>query len=120
MRYKGIKGKAWESVRKYVRKREKHCYTCGAKNLTGQNAQTGHYIPVALAGSNNSLSWDEKQIHLQCGRCNGAGQGQQVSYRRHLVTDYGEEAVQELEKRRWRIDPIKDWGKVILRYEDML
>jgi 5-methylcytosine-specific restriction endonuclease McrA len=113
MRYKGIKGKVWETVRKYVKSKEKDCYTCGAKNLIGQNAQAGHFIPVALAGSNNTLSWDPRQIHLQCGRCNGAGQGQAVAYRLHLVTDYGEKIVKELEARRWKVDPIKDWNAII-------
>ena len=120
MRYKGPKGKAWEAVKLYVRSKEKDCYTCGAKNLAAKNAQAGHYLPVALVGSNNTLSWDERQIHLQCGYCNGAGQGQQVLYRRRLATDYGEEMVQEFEKRRWKVDPIKDWGKVRLHYESML
>lgn len=120
MRYRGLKGKCWNAVKQYVRKKEKDCYTCPARNLQGQNAQAGHYIPVALAGSSNTLSWDERQIHLQCGRCNGAGQGMQVQYRLHLVDDYGEKTVQELEKRRWKVDPIKDWGKVIAHYESML
>ncbi len=120
MRYKGIKGKAWESVRQYVRAKEKDCYTCPAKRLIGINAQCGHYIPVALAGSNNTLSWDERQIHLQCSRDNGVGQGQAVSYRAHLVRDYGEEIVKELEARRWRVDPIKDWKAVIVHYQKLL
>ncbi len=117
MRYKGPKGKAWEAVKQYVRKKEKHCYTCPSRNLQGQNAQAGHYIPVALAGSSNTLSWDERQIHLQCGHCNGAGQGMQVQYRLRLVNDYGEETVHEFEKRRWKVDPIKNWELVIYRYE---
>ncbi len=120
MRYKGLKGKAWEAVRLYIRTNEKDCFTCGSKNLQGQNFQCGHYIPVALSGSNNTLSWDEKQIHAQCGRCNGAGQGQQVAYRAHLVTIYGEAMVKELEARRWKVDPIKNWQEIIDRYETLL
>lgn|SRR3990167_6774072 len=112
-RYKGIKGKVWEQVKKYVRYHEKNCYTCDKKSLVGQNHQAGHFIPVALAGSNNTLSWDKRQIHAQCGRCNSAGQGQQVAYRLHLVRDYGERIVKELEKRRWKVDPIKDWDKIM-------
>lgn len=119
MRYKGLKGKAWEAVKAYTRAKEKDCYTCPARNLNGVNAQCGHYIPVALAGSNNTLSWDEKQIHLQCSRDNGAGQGQAVAYRAHLVRDYGEEVVKELESRRWKVDPIKNWQEVIDRYDNL-
>lgn len=117
MRYKAEKGHAWNAVKSYVRKKEKHCYTCPAKNLKGQNAQAGHYIPVALAGSNNTLSWDERQIHLQCGYCNGVGQGQQVAYRLHLVRDYGEAVVEEIEKARWKVSPIKDWQEVTNRFK---
>ena len=113
MRYKGIKGKAWESVKASVRRRERDCYTCPAKKLEGINAQAGHFLPVAIVGSNNVLSWDSRQIHMQCSRCNGVGQGQQVAYRAHLVRDYGEEVVKELEERRWKVDPIKNWQEVI-------
>ena len=119
-RYTGLKGKAWDAVKAYVRAKEKDCYTCPAKELAGGNAQAGHFIPVALAGSNNRLSWDERQIHLQCGHCNGPGQGQQVIYRARLVLDYGEAAVAEMEARRWRVDPIKDWQEVIARFQSLL
>lgn len=119
MRYGGIKGKAWESVRPYVRAKEKDCYTCPAKDLEAQNAQAGHFIQVALAGSNNRLSWDETQIHLQCGRCNGPGQGMAVTYRTRLVHDYGEPHVIELEKRRWKVDPIKNWQEIIDHFDNL-
>lgn len=119
MRYKGQKGKAWEKVKEYVRAREKDCYTCPSKNLRGINAQAGHFLPVGLVGSNNTLSWDERQIHLQCSRCNGVGQGQAVAYRTRLVKDYGEENVQELEARRWKVDKVKNWQEVIEHYENL-
>lgn len=120
MRYKGKKDKAWEAVKTYTRAKEKHCYTCEAKNLQGINAQAGHYLPVAIVGSNNTLSWDERVIHLQCGRCNGAGQGQQVQYRNHLLKDYGETMVSEFEARRWKVDKVKDWQKIIDHYQTLL
>lgn len=119
MRYKGLKGKAWEQVRIYVKSKEKDCYTCLARTLQGINAQAGHYLPVGLVGSNNTLSWDERQIHLQCSRCNGVGQGQQVAYRRRLVEFYGEKVVKELEARRWKVDPIKNWQAVIDYYKEL-
>lgn len=119
MRWKGEKAKAWEAVRIYVKAKEKDCYTCPSKALEGINAQAGHYLPVGLVGSNNKLSWDERQIHLQCSRCNGVGQGMAVSYRTALLKEYGEETVKELEARRWKIDPIKDWQKVIEHYQTL-
>ena len=115
MRYKGDKGKAWESVKARTRKKEKHCYTCNSKNLEGINAQAGHYRPVAIVGSNNKRAWDERFIHLQCSRCNGAGQGEQVKYREHLVQDYGEELVEKYDKAidAKRIDKVTDWKAII-------
>lgn len=114
MRYKGIKGKCWMALRKKVfEKYGTDCYTCPAKALTAYNLQAGHFLPVGLVGSNNTLSWDIGQIRPQCGRCNGVGQGMQVEFRAHLVKDLGEEAVVEFEKRRWKVDPIKDWEKLL-------
>lgn len=112
MRYKGAKAKAWEAVKRYTRRVSMDCYTCPKKNLTDPNA--GHYQPVAVVGSNNRLAWDERFIHTQCSHCNGAGQGQQVKYREHLVKDYGEEIVAEYDRRVYGkyVDPIKDWVAV--------
>ena len=121
MRYKGKKAKAWEAVKARTRRKEKHCYTCPAKWLEGANAQSGHYQPVAIVGSNNTRAWDERFIHLQCSRCNGAGQGMQVSYRRHLVRDYGEEVVVQYDKevKAKKVSPVKDWDAIIKGYGKM-
>lgn len=113
MRYKGEKGKAWEAVKQYVRHHEKHCYTCPAKNLVGINAQAGHYKAVAIVGSNNTRSWDKRFIHLQCSRCNGAGQGMATEYRKHLVAQYGDEVVAEFDDNYRKVSPVKSWPRVI-------
>lgn len=116
MRYKGIKGKAWEAVKKWCRANYKDCYTCPATNLVSYNAQAGHCFPVGYVGSNNTLSWDKRQIRLQCGHCNGAGQGMQAVFKANLIKEYGEEVVAELEARQRRVDPIKDWQAIIDSY----
>lgn len=107
-RYKGKKGTAWNYVKKIVREREKDCYTCGAKNLQSYNAQAGHYQPVGLVGSNNKKSWDLRFIRLQCGRCNGVGQGMQGQFRKKLVEELGEEVVDDFDKRVMskEVDPV--------------
>lgn len=119
MRYKGDKGKAWEAVKAWSRRSFKDCYTCGAKDIVSKNAQAGHYRPVAIVGSNNRKAWDERFIRLQCSRCNGAGQGEQVAYRARLVKDLGEEAVYAYDRAviAKTVDPIKDWRAVRLRFE---
>lgn len=119
MRYTGEKGKAWEAVKAWVRRGKHDCYTCGHKNLQTFNLQAGHYLPVGHVGSNNKLSWDEHQIRAQCGRCNGPGQGMQTEFRMGLVKEYGEAFVKELDARRFKVDPVKDW-KAVKDYFDTL
>lgn len=121
MRYKGIKGKAWEAVKAWCRRTYKHCYTCPARDLQGRNADTGHYQPVALVGSNNHLAWDSDFIRLQCSHCNGAGQGQQVIFRKNLVKEHGEEAVAafDAQVRGKVVNPVKDWQAIIDHYKSL-
>lgn len=121
MRYKGIKGKAWEAVKAWSRRTYKDCYTCVAKSIVSYNAQAGHYQPVALVGSNNKLAWDERFIRLQCGHCNGAGQGMQVEFRRGLVKEHGETVVAEFDRQVAGkfVNPLKDWKEVIERFNSL-
>lgn len=113
MRYAGVKGRAWEAVKRYVRSKEKDCYTCPAKNLEAYNAQAGHYKPVSLVGSNNRWSWHPTFIHLQCGRCNGAGAGMPHEYEARLRREFGDAVVDEFEANYRRVNPIKDWDSII-------
>lgn len=121
LRYKGIKGRAWEAVKKSVRRRETDCYTCPKKDLiaNGFKADAGHYFPVGHTGSNNKLSWHPRLIHLQCSRCNGPGQGMQNEYRAHLIRDYGEEFIEEIHARRYKTDPVKNWEEVIETFNSL-
>lgn len=116
-RWKGKKGKCWNLIRQIVfKKYGTNCFTCPRTNLVGTNLQCGHYLTVAVVGSNNRLSWDINQLRPQCSYCNGVGQGEQVRFRFGLVKQLGEEKVQELEARRHKIDPIKNWDKF---YEEL-
>lgn len=121
MRYKGIKAKAWEAVKRSVRRREVDCYTCPRKDLlaNGLKADAGHYKPVALVGSNNKLSWHPDFIHLQCSTCNGPGQGMALEYREHLERDLGKDAVQWFEDHWRKVNPVKDWQEVINTFDSL-
>lgn len=122
MRYKGIKGKVWEAVKAWSRRNYTNCYTCPAEYLEGQNAQAGHYRPVAIVGANNKKAWDKRFIRLQCGRCNGAGQGQQVTFRRNLVKEHGEKIVAQFDKEvnARKVDPVENWQEIIEEYEKLV
>lgn len=121
MRYRGIKGRAWNSVKQWCRRTYEHCYTCPARDLEGQNAQSGHYQPVAIVGSNNKLAWDSRFIRFQCSRCNGAGQGQQVIFRKNLVKEHGEKVVAEYDRKVKGkfVNPVKDWQEIILFFDSL-
>lgn len=115
MRYAGIRGEAWESVREGNKRREKDCYTCGKKDLVGSDAQSGHYRPVAIVGAYNVWSWDTRTVHLQCADCNGPKKGAREQYRAHLIRDYGRDFVEALDKEidQRRSNPVQSWAKVI-------
>lgn len=120
-RYKGEKGKAWEVVKKYIRERDKwKCFTCHKRITIPQDAQAGHWIPVGVCGSNNTLGWDERNIHLQCHKCNCNRGGWGERYTEMMEIKYGKEVVEELRKRRFKIDPIKDWVKMKEDYKKKL
>lgn len=121
MRYKGIKGKAWESVKRSVRRRETDCYTCFKTDLlaNGYKADSGHYKPVALVGSNNKLSWHPAFIHLQCATCNGSGQGMAREYEAHLRQDFGDELVDWFESNWRKTNPVKNWQEVIDLFDSL-
>jgi len=83
----------------YVRHRDNGvCYTCGVQRMPSE-MQAGHYISrVHLV-----LRWDETNVKCQCPKCNLFMQGNAVSYREHLVADYGDDAVKALEESRHEI-----------------
>jgi len=121
MRYKGEKGRAWEEVKKWTRRKYKHCYTCKARNIVSYNAQSGHYQPVGLVGSNNNLAWDEDFIRLQCGRCNGTGQGMQVVFRKNLVKEHGEKKVAEYDRQVLGkfVNKVENWTIIKEKFKNL-
>lgn len=121
MRYKKLKGKAWNAVKAWCRRTYKHCYTCPARNLESYNAQAGHYQPVGLVGSNNKLAWDSRFIRFQCGYCNGTGQGMQVIFRKNLVKEHGEKVVAEYDRqvKGKFVNPVKSWQEIITHFENL-
>lgn len=119
MRWKGDKGRAWESVRKYIRLRDgDRCFTC-QRSGPEWSYDTGHCWPVSLVGSNNTLSWDERVIAVQCKYCNGVGQGMQEMFVANLISKYGPKTVNELRARIHKVDPVRNWKEVRKHFDDL-
>ena len=102
----------------YIRHRDRGvCYTCGVQKMPSE-MQNGHYISrVCLA-----LRYDEINNNCQCYSCNCMKHGDLVTYREHLVKDYGEDVVKDLEARRHEtVKHSPDWyHQMITHYQGML
>lgn len=85
----------------YIRKRDSGlpCISCGSSNPN----QAGHYLS---AGHHSVHRFNEKNVHLQCTRCNMYLSGNPISYRINLVKKIGADQVEILEgtrhnKKKW-------------------
>lgn len=87
---------------KYIRLRESvdgyvKCYTCGAV-MRWQDATVGHFIKRQFLG----VRFDERNVKIQCRRCNYFLQGNDSVFAEKLKEEYGENIldVLELEKNK--------------------
>lgn len=101
------KKKADLAVSMYVRKSAEtklgvECYTCG-KYFPVKNIQCGHFIPRSF----NTTRFNLMNLHPQCVGCNVFKKGDLITYREHLVRDYGEEKVKLLEEMRHKLKQFK-------------
>ena len=86
---------------RYIRLRDKgQCYTCPKKDEP-KKMQCGHFNPRQYL----STRWDERNNHCQCYACNMLYNGQPSRYAQHLIEDFGEEIINELEGNR--LKPVK-------------
>lgn len=74
------------------------CYTCDRIVDVVHKGDSGHYKSRGMGGS-SGLYFNVKAIRLQCKRCNGFEGGMPKEFREHLVREYGESQVKELELR---------------------
>lgn len=66
------------------------CISCSNPNPT----DAGHYRSV---GAHPELRFEEKNVNLQCRKCNGYWGGNLIEYRKGLLNKYGVEVVKWLE-----------------------
>ncbi len=74
------------------------CYTCGVKKHY-KEMQAGHYIKRSY----KSLKFSEKNVRVQCPRCNLFLDGNQDEFAIRLEQEYGQGILQELNKLKWEM-----------------
>ena len=100
--------KAQKAFNAFIRQRDKDkgCISCG-----GSVDHAGHYFSQ---GRYTHLRYDEMNVNGQCVGCNNFKHGNLIMYRMGLIQRYGEDAVNELERKATQ-DPIRRWGREELR-----
>lgn len=102
---------------RFIRWRDKgQCYTCPKKD-DPKFMQCGHFNPRQYL----STRYDERNNHCQCYACNMLYNGQPSRYAQHLIEDFGQGIINELEKDRlkavkldinWYLEKIEHYEKM--------
>jgi hypothetical protein len=71
------------------------CYTCG-NSKPYELTDAGHYV----SRQHSATRWLPMNCKPQCRGCNRFNHGRPIDFREHLVAEYGELAVVELEQQR--------------------
>jgi len=85
-----LKDNAWQTFSKYIRTRDKRCFTC-----KGGSENAGHF-------HHNCLDFDEENIHGQCVRCNKYLSGNLSVYAINLLRLLGKRKFDALTIRHYR------------------
>jgi len=72
------------------------CYTCG-KFGEPKNFHASHYIDR----THKTTRWDERNVKPACVYCNTFREGNKDEFALHLIKDYGQEILDELNKSKW-------------------
>ena len=122
------KAKAWKQCSRYCRLRDaldyckKHgidlhqfsrpediigaCATCGAVK-SWYLMDAGHFISRG-AGGVSGVYFDERNVNLQCKRCNAFEQGAYGGYRNYIIHKYSIEVLDELLQKHYILPDMKD------------
>lgn len=106
------KKKAWVEFSKYIRQRDKQCFTCGSKN----NLQAGHFIKASQAY--NYFNFNEVNVNAQCYRCNIALDGNYIEYTLRMIDKYGINIFQELREENLKFKLVKPTKSGYLEFRD--
>ena len=88
------------------------CVTCGRK-MYWLDAEAGHWVKR----QHKLVTWDERNVHVQCTRCNKWRGGAEEDHEAYIVAKYGREVADELEQARGRVFKVnKDWVEERIAY----
>lgn len=114
-----LQRKIWQLCKLIVRKRYGNiCYTCLSKDLVGSNWQTGHMWAKASVGA--FLKYDIRILRPQCAICNLWHGGRGADFYKRMLSEIGQERMEELEKDRQRIVNAYDhYSKILEEYKKL-
>jgi hypothetical protein len=99
---RSLKKQAWELLSKAIRLERREgpgmlveCVSCQRK-MPWKQIQAGHFID----GRFNSILFDERGIHPQCGVCNVVYNGRKEEYFIYMERTWGREIIDELRAQR--------------------
>lgn len=115
-----LQRKIWELCRLLAnRLYPPNCYTCGARNLQGQNKQLGHMWAKASLGA--YLKYDLRVLRWQCGLCNVFRGGMGADFYKKMLIEIGPEAMEKLERdRQVTVKAYDHYLRIYAEYNDRL
>ena len=95
------------------------CFTCGRTGLTGQNYQTGHFIPRSTCGA--FLKYDLRNLRPQCFHCNINLGGNGAVFYRRMVEVEGQKYVDEIFRDKNKITQSSMfYNLLVIHYEERI
>jgi len=118
---KSLKNKAWKLMSEHVRKNRVsvhilgdgccECVTCGCVKPY-KEMHAGHFIH---ASKGSLVSYDDRNIHPQCPKCNTYQGGNLIEYTLYIQKAYGDQTIEELKQLKHTIMKRADYEEVISR-----
>jgi len=107
-----LKKQADKVFSKWIREREKRCYTCDSTS----NLQAGHFVSRSYL----ALRYSPDNVHTQCVSCNVFRNGNMTVYAFRLVEQYGVYILKEFErtKRNKLTNARKFYEDIITKYSN--
>lgn len=88
----------WQECRRIKDRPIVDCYTCGAKDLQGNNKQLGHMWSKATLSA--CLKYELDILEWQCSRCNIWNGGMGADFYKRKIKELGKKRMEELESKR--------------------